>query len=134
VGAPRSAGFVLRDRGASRAASGEVLVERVDGGLVPVGLHVAVGVGGLRDRGVAELLLHPTEIRPVREQPSGEGVPGGVVLPIGQTGLGQQGLPHIFDEADCMIRPTLFGNTSARCSAFPRSISCGPSLVCRSAS
>lgn len=67
-GAGRSRrGSVPRPAGPSAATSlREVLIQRVDGGLVPVRLHVAVGVGGLRDRGVAELLLHPPEIRAVR--------------------------------------------------------------------
>jgi hypothetical protein len=41
---------------------------------VTVGLHVPVGVGRLRDRGVPELPLHPSEIPPGLQQPRGEGM------------------------------------------------------------
>lgn len=48
----------------------EVAVEAGGGGLVAFRLHVAVGVGRLRDRGVAELGLHPPHIGAVTEMAS----------------------------------------------------------------
>src|SRR5436190_1065304 len=55
--------------------------------LVALGLDVTVGIGRLADTGVAELLLHPAEIRAVREQPRGESVARGMVFPVAQAGF-----------------------------------------------
>jgi hypothetical protein len=66
----------------------EVLIQIVDGGLVAIGLRVAVGVRRLRDRRVAELSLYPPEIGPRLQDPGREHMPCRAVLPVGQPGLG----------------------------------------------
>ena len=61
----------------------EVLIQAVDGGLVAVRLGVAVGVGRLGDRRMAELVLRPPEVSAGLQEPRGERVAGRVVFPIG---------------------------------------------------
>src|SRR5947207_937602 len=65
----------------------EVAIQAGGRGLVALGLDVTVGIGRLADTGVAELLLHPAEIRAVREQPRGESVARGMVFPVAQAGF-----------------------------------------------
>jgi len=51
-----------------------------------LGLHVAVGIGGLADAGVAELSLNPPDVGAALEQPGREGVPRGMIGAIGELG------------------------------------------------
>ena len=73
----------------------EVLIQAVDGRLVAVGLDVAVGVRRLRDRRMAELLLHPTEVRAVLQELGRKRVTAAVIPPVRQPGLGEQWLPDV---------------------------------------
>ena len=59
---------------------------------MPLGLHVAIGVGGLPDAGVPELALDPADVGAALEQPGRARVPCRVVLPIGELGAAQQEL------------------------------------------
>src|SRR3989442_14277922 len=54
----------------------EVLIQAVDRGLVAVRLGVAVGVGRLGDRRMAELVLRPPEGSASLQEPRGERVAG----------------------------------------------------------
>ena len=69
-------------RASPRATLLNVAVETFDGRLVALRLDVPVGVGRLADARVAELLLHPPQVRPVAQQPGGEGVSGRVIAAI----------------------------------------------------
>ena len=61
----------------------DVAIEPRCGFLMPLRLHVPVGIRCLSDRRVAHLPLHPAEVCPVLQQPRGVAVPGGVVAAIG---------------------------------------------------
>jgi hypothetical protein len=67
----------------------QVAIQASDRCLVAFRLYVPVGVGRLADGRVPHLLLHPSEISAIREQPGCKGVARCVVLPVGQTGLPQ---------------------------------------------
>ena len=57
-----------------------------------------VGVGGLLDARVTHLLLDPSEIRPGLKHPRRVRVAGRVVLPVGESGLGEERLPDGLQE------------------------------------
>jgi hypothetical protein len=73
-------------------------IQPLDGRLVTVGLDVAVGVGGLADVRVAELSLHPPDVRAALQQPGREGVPCGVIRAVGKLASADQGLPDLLEE------------------------------------
>lgn len=65
---------------------------------VALRLDVPVDVASLADAGVPELSLHPPDIRAALEQPGRERVSGGVIRPVGELGLAEQGLPDFLEE------------------------------------
>jgi hypothetical protein len=62
----------------------QVAIQASDRCLVAFRLYVPVGVGRLADGRVPHLLLHPSEISAIREQPGCKGVARCVVLPVGR--------------------------------------------------
>jgi len=65
----------------------EVTIQADDRSFVSVRLDVAIGVVGLADRGVAHLLLNPSEVRSIAQKPCGIRVASCVIPAIGKPSL-----------------------------------------------
>ena len=61
----------------------QIAIQALDGHLMPFGLDVAIGVGGLADASVPELPLNPPDVRAALEQPGRKGMPRRVIWPVG---------------------------------------------------
>src|SRR3989442_14384930 len=57
-----------------------------------------VGVRGLADTRVPELLLDPPHVRACLEQHGGESMPRGVIRAVGELGLAEQRFPDLLEE------------------------------------
>src|SRR5215467_5615678 len=101
--------FGCSSRSHGRALRAQVPIQADHGRFVPLGLAVSIGSCRLLNACVAHLGLNPPQVCAVLQQPGRVRVSGGVVLPIGKAGLGQEWLPDRLDEVPMSGDPTIQG-------------------------